>query len=532
MKSKYRVRVLLAVAATLLPLSAFAGATSELGTLEFPNSGSPEAQEPFIRGVLLLHSFEFQDAAEAFREAQKLDPDFALAYWGEALTHNHPLWRHQGRDEALEILERLGATPEERAAKAPTQREEDYLATLDVLYGVGQDPLADKAERDYAYSEALRQLSENYPKDLEAKAFYALSILGTTGGERDFATFMRAGAVAEEVYAANPRHPGALHYLIHSYDDPIHAPLGLRAARVYAEVAPAAVHAQHMISHIYVALGRWADSIDANVKSFQVSVDRAEAKGLGVDQFNFHALHWLFYSRLQLGQFDLARGLMQDMDGYATESGTNRARWYQAAFHAGWAAETGGSGSLPESGEEELSFSAAVQDHFARGWSALTAGEAGRAREDAEAIESRLQAAVDDPKLFESDRKKAEVVSLELRAGAALAAGNEAEALELLGRATGIERELPLEYGPPEIVKPSFEYLGDVLLGLDRANEAAAAYQTALERAPRRRLSLIGLASAAAATGDEAVRSTACRELEAIYAHADDGVSLPAACEA
>ena len=529
MKSKYRVRVPL-VAAILLAASTFSVAANDLGSLEFPNSGAPEAQEPFVRGVLLLHSFEFQDAAEAFREAQEIDPDFALAYWGEALTHNHPLWRHQGRDEALQVLNRLGATAEERAARAPTQREKDYLATLDVLYGVGQDPLASKAERDHAYEEALRGLSEAYPHDLEAKAFYALSILGTTGGERDFASFMRAAAVAEEVYAANPRHPGALHYLIHSYDDPVHAPLGLRAARVYAEVAPAAVHAQHMISHIYVALGRWEDSIDANVKSFQVSVDRATAKGLGVDQRSYHALHWLFYSRLQLGQFDQARQLMLEMDEYAAESGSRRALWHQMAFHAAWAVEAGAA-ELPAAPEPSgLSFHAALQASLGRGYAALAASDPTTANTHAESIKTQLTESADDPDINDTDRRKAEVMALELRAGAALAAGNEAEALEFLGRATGIEGDLPLEYGPPEIVKPSFEYLGDVLLSLDRPDEALAAYETALERAPRRRLSLIGLASAAASAGDDATMSRACRELETIYTHADEGLGSSPVC--
>lgn len=516
----------IACVAVFLVCGALVAAPDNLGDIEFPNSGAPEAQESFIRGVLLLHSFEFADAAEAFRQAQEADPDFAIAYWGEALTHNHPLWRHQDRDAAREVLQRLGDDPEERAAKAPTQREKDYLATLEVLYGEG-----DKVVRDHAYSEALRELSQKYPEDLEAKALYALSILGTTGGERDFRIFMRAGAVAEEVYAANPRHPGALHYLIHSYDDPVHAPLGLRAARVYANVAPAASHAQHMISHIYVAMGSWAESIHANVKSFEVSVERAERKGLGVDELNFHSLHWLFYSRLQLGQFEQARALMDQMSAYAAESGSSRARWYQAAFRAGWAVETGAE-ELPDQGPdpEKLGFTAAVQEHFARGYSALAADDSERAKAAAAAIEDRLEAVADDPEVFDSDRNEAQVLALELVAVAALSEDDNTRALELLGKATAIERELPLEYGPPEIVKPSFELLGDLLLDLDRPDEAQQAYQSALERAPRRRLSLSGLARASTAVGDAATLAQACTEIAAIEAHADTGAVAVAVC--
>ena len=214
----------------------------ELGKIDFPNSGKPAAQQAFIKAVLLLHSFEYSDAREAFQEVQRIDPAFAMAYWGEAMTHNHPLWRQQDREAALQALGKLASTPEARSARTPTDRERGYLQAVEVLFGDG-----DKVERDDLYSEAMRQLAERHPDDLEARSFYALSILGTAQGQREFSVYMRAGAVAEEIFDANPHHPGAVHYMIHSYDDPVHAPLGLRAARVYAKIAPAASHAQHMI---------------------------------------------------------------------------------------------------------------------------------------------------------------------------------------------------------------------------------------------------------------------------------------------
>ena len=170
-----------------------------LGSLSFPNSGTAEAQAPFLRGVLLLHSFEFEPAAEAFREAQAADAGFALAYWGEAMTYNHPLWRQQDRDAALAALARLGATPDERAARAPTDREKAYLATVETLYGDGT-----KQERDQAYMRAMADLAYRFPDDMEARAFYALAILGSRDGTRDFATYRRAAAVAQPLFDANP----------------------------------------------------------------------------------------------------------------------------------------------------------------------------------------------------------------------------------------------------------------------------------------------------------------------------------------
>src|ERR1700676_5080542 len=206
-------------------------AAGNLGATHFPNSGAPGAQRDFLRGLLLLHSFEYEAARKSFQAAEGTDPGFAMAYWGEALTYNHPLWGEQDLAAARSALARLAATPEERAAKAPTARERDYLASAEKLYGDG-----DKVQRDADYSAALGALVRAHPDDLDARAFYALSILGLTGGKRNVANYMRAAAEAEAVYEVDRSHPGALHYLIHAYDDPIHAPLGLRAARSYGKV--------------------------------------------------------------------------------------------------------------------------------------------------------------------------------------------------------------------------------------------------------------------------------------------------------
>ncbi len=515
-----------AVVAVFSLLSAAAGAVElpNLGRIDFPSSGSPEAQEPFIRGVLLLHSFEYEDARDAFREAQKIDPGFALAYWGEAMTHNHPIWREIDRAAARAALEKLAPTHEERLAKAPTERERGYLAAFQNLLGEG-----DKADRDAAYEIAMRALSARYPDDHEAKAFYALSVLGTQNGVRDFGAYMRAGAIAEEVFAANPRHPGALHYMIHSYDDPVHAPLGVRAARVYADIAPAASHAQHMISHIWVALGRWEDSVDSNLKSFEVSRERAQAKGLGVDSLNYHSLQWLEYSYLQLGRFDEARKLLDDMERYVTESGSDRARWYHAYMRAAWVVESGrdapgghGLGSPDESAQ--------LLDHFATAWAALE-------RKDLEAATAayddvaRLATGIEqDDESSEHARSRARVLEKSVRARLELAEGEAPVALSLLAEAAAAEAAMPLDFGPPGIVKPSHELYGETLMSLERPDEALAQFRTALERAPRRSQSLEGLAAAARALGDAETADRACGELAAIRAAATPPSPPPTAC--
>ena len=521
--------VLVLAALTVLALAAAGAEIADLGSLDFPNSGAPEAQGAFVRGVLLLHSFEYDDAREAFDEAQAIDPDFALAYWGEAMTHNHPLWRRQDRDAALAALAEYAASAAERAARAPSERERAYLGAVEALYG-GSEGSGDKLARDEAYSRAMGAVAERWPHDLEARAFYALSILGTTQGERDFRTYMRAAAAAEEVYAANPRHPGALHYLIHSYDDPVHAPLGLRAARVYADVAPAASHAQHMISHIHLALGRWRESVDANRKSFAVSAERRARKGLGPDALNHHSLQWLAYAYLELGRFKEARATLDEMSAYARESDSYSSRWYHAAMRATWVAETGDP-DPPPGPEGELRLSGAAPDRFADGYAAWKRGDHGTARSLADALDGLL-ADAEETGGRPQTRTEATVMAKSLRALVELAAGDREAATALLDEATALESSLALDYGPPNVVKPSHELYGEVLLRAGDHRAARSQFEKALERAPRRTLSLAGLAQAARGMGDEATEELACRELREIYAGADEGLAVPGGCGA
>lgn len=198
-----------------------------------------------------------------------------MAYWGEALTETHQVWVEQDVKAGRAALEKLGTTREARLAKTPTEREKDYLSAAELLYGEG-----DKAERQ-AYADAMGRLAVKYPKDLEAAALYSVALLGTCQGVRRTDVYIRGAAVAEEVFAKNPQHPGAIHYLIHAYDDPVHAPLGLRPARVYADVAGGASHAQHMPSHIFIALGMWNEVISANEIAVSVADRRVERKALG-----------------------------------------------------------------------------------------------------------------------------------------------------------------------------------------------------------------------------------------------------------
>jgi tetratricopeptide (TPR) repeat protein len=341
------------------------------------------------------------------------------------------------------------------------------------------------------------------------------------------------------VFDANRMHPGAAHYMIHSFDDPVHAPLGLRAARVYAQIAPAAAHAQHMISHIYVALGEWNESVAANVISFDVSSERRDRKELGIDSLNYHSLHWLEYSYLQLGRWEEARETLEQMTRYARESGSARALWYHAAMRAAWIVETGGMEAPDPIDSEAAQVTGVAAGGFATGYAALLAGNREMAELAALTIGNRHEAASHGPLCdmtsgYDSTTKRdlvvAEVLQKSLQALIELDRDNTEAALALLDEVTAAEEAMPMDFGPPIIVKPTNELYGEVLLQLGRPEEARLQFEKALERAPRRTLSLAGLAQAAKGMGQAAAGAGACAELASIYAGADESLAIPGAC--
>jgi tetratricopeptide (TPR) repeat protein len=472
-----------------------AAPATDLGDVQFSNSGNAAAQPHFVRGLLLLHSFEYPPAAAAFRRAQEADPSFAMAFWGEAMTANHPIWGEQQLENARAILGRLGSNAQARRAKAPTEREKAYLHAVEVLYGEGT-----KKERDAAYSEAMRQIAEKFPQDLDGRAFYALSLLGLSGDVRNVANYMRAAAVAEEVYEQNKRHPGALHYLIHAYDDPVHAPLGLRAARLYSKVAPAASHAQHMPSHIFFSLGMWDEAVASNTDSLHT----AHQQGSG----GLHPLHWLAYAHLQRGNRGEAEALMKRLDEQAAANPNPYSLIHQAMVRATWLVETGGAG--PESATVPVargnigSIGAFAGHELARGLTAIAAGrpaDAGKALAGLRALREdgakKLGESGTAPSRFDlvtaPELEAVRIMELELLAAMRMTEGKTDEALRLAQEAAELEDRTEFEYGPPVTVKPPYELYGELLLRAKRPAEAASKFERALQRYPKRRLSVEGL---------------------------------------
>jgi tetratricopeptide (TPR) repeat protein len=469
-----------------------------VGKVEFPNSGAAEAQESFLLGLALLHSFEYPEARDAFRAAQELDPDFVMAFWGEAMAWNYSLWYEQNAEAARAILARLAPTQAARAALAPTDRERAWLTAVETLYGEG-----DKQSRDDAYERAMAKIRLDYPEDPEAGAFHALAVLGTAHEGRDHRTYMRAAAIAGDVFRDHPEHPGAAHYIIHSFDDPEHAPLGLAAARAYSGIAPDADHAQHMTTHIFLALGMWEDVVRANETADAV-VDRDRAARGDGPSFCGHYNEWLLYGYLMDERPEDALTLLDGCHESAVATGTRvassfsemRARyvidsedWYGPALSM--MADYGDRAGPP------------LRDAWLEGYVSAVTGDAEGARRALAAFRALRPAAEqemqDDGLTDETYQRRPEVLELQLEGLTLIAEGQGTEGLVRIESAAALEAQLPFTYGPPAIDKPSHELLGELLLEAGRTEEAAAAFETAVSRTPGRIPAVRGLQTATSA---------------------------------
>jgi tetratricopeptide (TPR) repeat protein len=475
-----------------------------LGEVHFTATGKKEAVPHFEKGLLLLHSFEYADAAEEFQKARIADPNFVMAYWGEAMTYNHPLWRYQNFDKATAILQTLAPTAEERANKAKTEIEKDFISSLAILYGKGS-----KAKRDKEYANFMEGLYKKYQGNPEVSCFYSLSLIGSVEVGRDEAVYGKAANIAKEVLAKNPRHPGALHYLIHAYDDPAHAAQALATADAYSLTAPDAGHALHMPTHIYLALGMWDKVVSSNEVSWAAGEKRKERKKLNNDALNYHAFHWLAYGYLQQGEIAKAKKVLQDMKGYNDQLASARARAHMIFIKTTYLAETNEldpaiiSIKIPH---KDLNIVTRAKNYFTDGWLAFhqkdeaalaaviqtLAGErlidAQRINSDGPAICGSISS--ETPNLL--DVQYAEVMELELKALHAWLKNDQAGTEQWLKKATGLENNISYSYGPPDIIKPSNELYGDWLVKQNRPQEALAQYDLALKAAPKRVLSMRG----------------------------------------
>jgi tetratricopeptide (TPR) repeat protein len=469
---------------------------AQLGTVHFPSSCLAAVQKPVERGVAMLHSFWYEEAEKQFQQIEKDDPKCAIARWGVAMSLWHQLWNRPD----IATLERGGSELKTARSLSATPREKDYIAALSKFYSHPGKPYQ---KRVTAYAKAMEKVSQRHPDDHEAAAFYGLSLLASEPDhDKNNVNRKKAATVLEKLFAEEPNHPGVAHYLIHTYDKPEMAQMGLPAARRYAQLAPAAPHALHMPAHIFARLGLWQDDIDSNVRSIAATQKEA-SEHMGGEGHQFHAMDFLVYAYLQTGReqdaqkiIDEVRAMpaMHDMYGM----GFDPRLFGLSAFPASYALElhhwneaaqltpvTGAS-----DGDQSITYTA-------RAIGAARSGNIEQSRKEIaqlEGIQKKLQANK------KKDQGEYEGVSDELteaRAWLAQAEGRHDEAVRLLRTVADKEE------GEAESSQgiPAHEMLGDMLLDSKHYEEALAEYEASLKNDPGRFDSLYGAAQAAEQAG-------------------------------
>ena len=468
------------------------GAPDKLGEVMFPVSCSPAAQEQFNRGLAMLHSFFYPEAAKTFSRATELDPSCAMGYWGIAMSWWYPLWYPPTKQS---FQRGKSAIEQAVAAAAPTERERAYIAALGEFYGDFEK--ADNKTRSLAYEKSMEALVLKFPDDLEAAAFYALALQATANpNDKTYANQLKSAAILEKIFAEHPDHPGVAHYLIHAYDYPELAPRALKAARLYGAIAPTMPHALHMPSHTYIALGLWQDSIESNLAA------GAAARKLGWVPEELHSEDYLVYAYLQLGQSRSARDMLQQIAGVTVDETANTLPTYYAlaAAPARYVLEQ-------QRWEEAAALKPVASrfpatqalTHFARAIGAAHLG-ATRAAEEEIAQLTRIRDALVQSKQ-DYWAKQVEVQRLSAQAWLAWAAGDAAQAIEQMRGAAALEESTYKHPITPGQLLPARELTGDLLLALGQPQAALAEYEASLRSNPNRFNGIFGAARSAELAG-------------------------------
>jgi hypothetical protein len=506
------------------PAGAHGEGAQKLGAVSFPTSCTAAAQAQFEHGVALLHSFWFTEADKAFQAAAQSDPSCGMAHWGAAVTAlGNPLG---GPPMPRGLETGAAAAARAEAVSAKTARERDWIAAIAVFYK--DHGTIEHRTRAAAYEQAMASLAQRYPDDREASIFYALALNVTLDpADKTYAHQLKAAAILERVFAEQPEHPGAAHYLIHSYDFPPIASKGLPAARRYASIAPSAPHALHMPSHIFTRLGYWQESIDTNRRSAEAAKDELRQAKLDGSSYNaLHAMDYIVYAALQLAKDRDARAVLDEVTAVEKMDSEQFAAAYAlAAIPARYALERGDWKAAADLGFHPPSLAwqkfpqAESVIWFARGLGAARGGDAASARRDLARIESLRDGMSAAKNTYWANQ--AEIQRLAVAGWIARAEGRSDEAVRLLRQAA--DREDATEKHPvtPGPIQPAREMLAELLLELGQPAAALAEYEAGQRTDPNRLRSLAGAARAAEEVGDRAKARASYEQLLALTRTAD-----------
>ncbi|GAB4056102.1 hypothetical protein GCM10028810_71000 [Spirosoma litoris] len=475
----------------------------QLGSAEFKTSCSPSTQKDFDLAINLLHSFEYDEAEKSFAKVIDQDPQCAMGYWGIAMANFHPLWTPpteaelQKGSKAIQIAKSLETSA----------READYLEAIGAFYQNWET--VDHPTRCLHFEKGMEKVYKNYSEDKEAAIFYALALdAAVKPDDQSFQKQKKAGQILQALYPGQPNHPGIVHYLIHTYDYPELAQLGLPAARKYASVAPSSAHALHMPSHIFTRLGFWDECIQSNLASVNAAQCYAKAARIkGHWDEELHGLDYLVYAYLQKGDTSSAK---KQWDYLKTMTEVHPANFKVAYAFAAiparyvlenkqWAEAATLQVTPVDFPWKNFPWQAAII-HFTRSLGASHIGNLQAAQAELNqlvAIQQRLVEMKDD--------YKANQVAIQIHAAEAwvqLKEGKSAQALQLMQQAADMEDKMPKHPVTPGEVLPARELLGDMLLQLGKPADALTAYELDLQKHPKRLNALHGAGLAAQTLGD------------------------------
>jgi hypothetical protein len=497
------------------------GDAGKFGIVKFVTSCDADAQPLFTRAITLLHSFEFGSALKGFEAAAAQDPRCGIAQWGVALSQ----WGNPfaaGSKPAVQLKAGAAAVDKARTAGAKTDRERAYIDAVARLYE--RFNTVDQRTRMLAYRDAMESVAATYSDDSEASAFYALALAASADpADKTYAAQLKAGAILERLWQAQPDHPGLAHYIIHSYDVPPLAAKALDAARRYGTIAPDAPHALHMPSHTFTRLGYWQDSIDTNT----LSAAAARRDGSLAEQL--HAMDYQTYAYLQTAQDSAAHAVLDALPAIAARFDPNvisgaapgaSGVFALAAIPARYALERGAWADAARLDPHQTNFlQADAISWFARALGAARNRDAavghaalGELQKIADALTARHET-------YWSNQVAIQVLAAS--AWLALADGHEAAALQEMRAAAEREDDTEKNAITPGPLAPARELLGEMLLHLQRPTEALTEFEKTMAKEPNRFRGLVGAAQAAAASGDRSAARRYYQQLVAICVKAD-----------
>ena len=466
-----------------------------VGKVEFAISCDPEAEKLFNQGVAMLHHMMYAQSRNLFNEMIGVDPDCAMLHWGVAMTYLHPLWAPPTETD----LEQ-GAAAFARAQElgAPSKREAEYIAAIGVYFSDWQE--FSHPERLVRWEKAQRALHLAYPDDIDAAGFYALSHLATAPkADKTFAHQKNAGKILEDLHRKAPIHPAGYHYTIHAYDNPLLAQRALDISRGYGMIAPDVPHALHMPTHIFVRLGLWDDVIEWNKRSAAAALNQPVD---GMTSLHYaHAIDYLVYGYLQKGQDKEADTVLVKLtttnnfqDSFASAYAIAAAQARIALERSDWKTAA----MLPVRSHETFPWDKypwfEAITYFSRGIGAARIGAIQAANENLERLDELYDQTMQAEQkywatLVASQRKSVESWIMFSR-------GQKTQALALMTQAADIEDSVDKHPVTPGAVLPARELLGDMLIELERYEDAIAAYERALEISANRLRSQAGIKAA------------------------------------